>query len=277
MVDCKRLVIIDGHSQIYRALYSRAAAEDSKGSGLVAVRVFFTILSSLLRQLGPDYLVIALDGPRDKLVRRALYPHYKSKRGVLDPHLREQLDTILEICEEIGLPTIEVPGWEADDAIATLVNDYSHDVEVVVVSPDKDLHQILGPNVVIHNPKSGRWMDARVAANKWGVPASQIVEVLCLAGDRTDGVPGARGIGMLRARNLVKKYGTAARAVEYRQQCTPAVCASLEDFDPALGMQLVQLRTDLQLPFELEAMKWNGFQSDLVRSALALEILEGFV
>ncbi len=264
-----RFVIIDGHSQIYRALYSPTASgiRNNQGQVIGGLIAFFKIFDSILEVLKPDYLVVALDGPRIELRRRALFSEYKATRTSLPKEISWQVGEIVKVLRCLKVSTIQVKSWEADDVIASLVDICADpEIEIVVVTRDKDLQQVLQPNVVIYEPTKADWVDQASAKADWGVPAHKIVEVQCLMGDTADNVPGVVGIGKVKATKLVKRFETAQKVWENRKELPLVLCRALDTFDISLGYQLVRLRCDLKICLNSEDLEWSGYSQRALRT-----------
>ena len=265
-----RFVIVDGHSQIYRAIHSPAssAIRNSKGKIVGGIVAFFKIFDSLLDVLKPDYFVVTLDGPREELKRRELFPEYKANRTSLPKEISWQVGEIVKILKGMKVPTLRIKSWEADDAIASLVDICaSPEIEIVIVTRDKDLQQVLQPGVVIYEPITAGWIDHRVAAANWGVAVNQITEVQCLMGDTADNIPGVPGVGKVKATKLIQQYGTARKVWKCREELTPAVRRALDAFDVQLGYNLVEMRRDLSINLDSEQLEWNGYNRHSLRHA----------
>lgn len=214
----KRLFILDGHSLIYRSIFSpapllrSAAGEPTKGPYLLLQSI-----ARLIREWKPiDYLVVACDAQREALLKRVVDPDYKRNRRVSDgddkEEIRKQAHLSMEMLKALKLPLICCPGYEADDIIATLVSRYSRSAECFIVTTDKDLHQLVKSGVHCLNifDRGGFLTTPIEVEERWGVPPTQVADVQTLAGDPTDGVSGVRGIGPKRAARLVAAYGSAA-------------------------------------------------------------------
>jgi len=257
-----RFVIIDGHSQIYRALYSRTASQirDRDGRTIGGIVAFFKIFDSLIDVLKPDYLVVALDGPRKDLVRRELYPNYKASRKKAPDDFGWQVEQIIKALKRLKVPTLKIEGWEADDSIATLCDICATPhVEIVVVTRDKDIEQVLQPGVSIYEPIKGQWVTWKSAQASWGVRIDQIIEVQCLMGDRVDDIPGALGVGKVRATKLIHEYGTAREARRHRADLSPKLCKALGDFDIDLSYRLVRMKRNLKIRLNSSDLEWHGY------------------
>lgn len=265
-----RFVIVDGHSQIYRAIHSPAssAIRNRRGKVVGGIVAFFKIFDSLIDVLKPDYFVVTLDGPREELERRKMFPAYKMNRTSLPKEISWQVGEIVRIIKSLKVATLQIKGHEADDAIASLVDICaSPDIEIVIVTRDKDLQQTLQPNVIIYEPIAADWIDHQIAAANWGVSVDQITEVQCLMGDTADNIPGVPGIGKVKATKLIQEYGTARRVWGYRKEHTPAVRKALDGFDLSLGYKLVEMRRDLRIDLDSEQLEWNGYDRHSLRHA----------
>jgi len=257
--------IIDAHGMIYRAIHRPGKKlRAPSGEPVRGVYTFTNMLLKLVSVRKPDYLVLATDAPRATTFRRRLYDKYKSNRPEgTDKTLFKQVDRCREVAEALGIKTLMVPGFEADDVIASFVDTCASDeVECVVVSSDKDLNQLIGPNCRQYDDMKSLWLDAQVAAKKWGVPPDKIVEVMMLMGDATDGVPGVHGIGEIAAKKAIQRFGTVDALVEaVRRGAAPLNKRQRENLlaaDLKLCRQLVELRRDVPLDVHPSELEFNG-------------------
>jgi len=265
-----RFCIIDGHGMIYRAVYRPGAPLTSpSGEPTRGTYTFIRMMLHLADTQHPDYMVMAMDAPRANTFRRKLYPGYKASRDSLPPQdesVVTQVNRIKELIDLLEIPTIEVDGFEADDVVASMVDVCARDdVLCLVCTSDKDLHQVVGENVVICGP-DGKILDAAAVEQHWGVPPCRVVEVQTLMGDSTDDVPGVPGIGFKRARELIRCYGSVNRVVESRDDLSDSMQRSILATDLTLCRQLVELRTDVPLRVRLEDLEFNGFNMRAARS-----------
>lgn len=249
-----RLVVIDGHSQIYRAVYVRGAPLSSPtGEPTRGTFYFLKMLETLVRRLDPDFLVVALDGDRRRLVRRQIFPQYKQNRGDEIPdEIMLQVKRIKQMISLLGVPTVTAPGWEADDVIATLVKGAKECVRITIVSRDKDLHQLLESGVAMYDPIGGEFTKEADVIERWGVPPDKVAEVQALCGDPTDCVPGVKGIGPGRATKLIKEYGSIEGLVEGLEDLPDKMQENFAAADLDLCLKLVRLVDDLYLEFDPE-------------------------
>ena len=215
----KRLFIVDGHSHLFRAYHAVGYLSTSKGIPSHAVLILSTMLWKLIREEQPDYLAIALDPPGPTF-RDALSADYKATRTAMPDDLVRQLPYVRRLFEALRTPVLEVKGFEADDVLATIVDKAlaQPEIEVVVVSGDKDLLQLVGPRVRVLSV-AGRTgepvlYDEAKVRERWGVEPGQIADVLALMGDSIDNIKGVPGIGEKTAVKLIGQYGSVERLYE---------------------------------------------------------------
>lgn len=267
----KRFYIIDGHSQIHRAFHARMAPLRSpEGEPTKATYVFTRALLKLLREHKPDFIVMACDAGRHKLHRRKVYPDYKADRGPADKDLVVQLARCKQIVHRLGIPVIEAEGWEADDIIATLV-DYVKDIaDVVIISRDKDLMQLVGPNVRMYEPIMSEWVGTTEVYAKWGVVPKRVVEVQVLCGDPGDNVPGIYGIGPKTAAKLIRKYRSVKKVFKNLEDLPTGVQNKIVDCKykkiAKRNRKLVSLCRDVPIGIDARSMRWRGLDLTNVRA-----------
>ncbi|HET7341453.1 MAG TPA: DNA polymerase, partial [Methylomirabilota bacterium] len=213
------LYVVDGHSHIFRAYHAVGYLSTSKGVPSHAVLILSTMLWKLIREERPDYLGITLDPPGPTF-RDKLFTEYKATRTAMPDDLARQLPYVRRLFEALRTPVIEVPGYEADDVLATLVDQalQQPDLDIVVVSGDKDLLQLVRPRVRVLSVlgRTGEkvvYDEARVR-ERWGVEPGQIADVLALMGDAIDNIPGVKGVGEKTAVKLITQFGSVERLYE---------------------------------------------------------------
>ncbi|HEX2440514.1 MAG TPA: DNA polymerase I [Methylomirabilota bacterium] len=215
----KSLYIVDGHSHIFRAYHAVGYLSTSKGVPSHAVLILSTMLWKLVREEQPDYLGITLDPPGPTF-RDAMFAEYKATRTAMPDDLARQLPYVRRLFEAMRTPVVEVAGFEADDVLATLVEQALRhdDLEVVVVSGDKDLLQLVGPRVrvlsVLGRTGERVMYDEAKVRERWGVAPTQIADVLALMGDSIDNIPGVKGVGEKTAVKLITQFGSVERLYE---------------------------------------------------------------
>jgi DNA polymerase-1 len=216
MPDSKRLFLIDGMSNIYRAYYAIRGLSNSRGVPTNAVYGFATTLRRLLTHYQPDYVGVVLDSP-EKTFRHESYEKYKSNRQVMPEDLVTQLGYIERVCAALRVPLIRLPRYEADDIIGTLAVEAARaGLQAVIVSNDKDLCQLVrDPQIIILriDRQGEAWIDEAGVKARLGVRPEQVVDLLGLMGDASDMIPGAPGIGEKGAVQLLEQFGSIEGAL----------------------------------------------------------------
>src|ERR1700743_697222 len=201
------LYLIDGSGFIFRAFHALPPMTRSDGTPVNAVLGFVNMLLKLLTEFGVARIAVIFDAKEENF-RNDIYPLYKANRDAPPPEVVPQFGLIREATEAFCLPSIELAGYEADDLIATYARcAVERGEEVVVVSSDKDLMQLVRPGVAMFDPMKSKPIGPEEVFEKFGVTPDKVVEVQALAGDSTDNVPGVRGIGIKTAAELIGQYG----------------------------------------------------------------------
>ncbi len=220
MAESPRLFLVDAFGLIFRAFYGRARAavpsmRTTGGLPTEAVYVFTTMMRKLLRDHNPQHVAVAWEG-EGPTFRDEEFEAYKANRDEMPSELAQQLPYIRKVLEAMRLPIVEHPGYEADDAIGSLARQAAeHDVDVFVVSSDKDLMQLVGGRVLFLNPMKGDQIYDEAGVKEFlGVGPRQVIDLLALKGDSVDNIPGAPGIGDKGAKQLIEEYGSVEGAIE---------------------------------------------------------------
>jgi DNA polymerase-1 len=251
------LCIIDGHSQIHRAFHGDGPDLTSpSGEPTKATYIFCRTLFRIIRKIHPTYLIVAMDSNRDSLIRRQKFPGYKANRPPMDPALRKQIKRIREILEAMEICILQEDGYEADDIIATIIDSVAgvEDLEIVIVSRDKDLHQLLGPGITLFDPMDDSTLTQEDVRAKWEVEIDQLIDLQALAGDSSDGIPGVPGIGIKTAGKLLRKYGSLDNLLDHLQEIPQKPRESILSVDLELMRDLVTL--DRSVPLDLDPDLW---------------------
>ncbi|OQY98635.1 MAG: DNA polymerase I [Candidatus Brocadia sp. UTAMX2] len=205
----ERFFIIDGHSQCYQAFYAiTARLTTPDGKPVNAVYGFTRMLQKLLREYQPEYIAVVFD-TKGITHRHSSYREYKANRKPTPDELQAQIPLIYKIVRAFNIPVYAVKGCEADDIIGTLVTLLSDKpIEVVIVTADKDMEQLLNVKVKILHAKKGMMIDQESLFKEKGIRPEQVVDVLALSGDTADNIPGVPGIGNKTALELIQKWGS---------------------------------------------------------------------
>jgi DNA polymerase I len=251
------LTLIDGSGFIFRAYHALPPLTRADGTPVGAVLGFCNMLVRLRETHQGSQIAVIFDAAR-KTFRNDIYPDYKAHRPPAPDDLVPQFALVREAAEAFGLPAIESLGYEADDLIASYARaGVEAGMEVVIVSSDKDLMQLIRPGVSLWDAMKNKAIGDAEVFEKFGVPPDKVVDVQSLAGDSTDNVPGVPGIGVKTAAQLITDFGDLdsllARAGEIPQ---PKRRQSLIDFaDQArISRRLVQLDAAAPLPLPLDSL-----------------------
>ena len=219
-----RLFLIDTFGLIFRAFYGRARSgaplmRTSAGLPTEAVYIFNNMMRKLIETHRPDYLAAVWEGAGPTF-RDEIFEDYKANRDETPDDLLLQLPYVERLLESINIPVLSCDGYEADDVIGTLAKQAAgHNIEVYVISSDKDLTQLVNDHVYMLDPMKGNLLyNADKVKEVQGVAPEQIVDLLALKGDSVDNIPGAPGIGDKGARNLIAAYGGVEGAIEHADE-----------------------------------------------------------
>jgi len=258
----KSFYIIDGHAQIFRAFYAPFRELSSPtGEPTKATYVFTQMLLNLIAQRKPEYLAMVIDSGDEYVFRKEIYSDYKANRQATPVDLEPQERRILEIVKDAGIPVFAKRGFEADDLIATMARKLcDQDWDIVVVSKDKDLRQLINDCTRMYDVQSDTFTDAARMETDCGYGPNDAIEVQTLMGDNIDNVPGIPGVGEKTAAKLVKKYGRAEAVLEHLDELTPKLRENFEKnghFIPTTR-KLVTLKNDVEFEFDPEQCKFFG-------------------
>jgi DNA polymerase-1 len=253
--------IVDGHSHLFRAYHAVGYLSTSKGIPSHAVLILSTMLWKLIREEQPDYLGVAWDPPGPTF-RDNLFAEYKATRTAMPNDLVQQLPYVRRLLEALRVPALEVPGFEADDVLATLVERASAPgVEITIVSGDKDLLQLVGPGVraisVLGRTGERVVYDEAKVRERWGVAPVQIPDVLALMGDAIDNIPGVKGVGEKTAVKLISQFGSVDRLYENISLVPGKLRETLatQRRQAMLSRELAVLSRSVPFTFDLEAFR----------------------
>ena len=262
-----KLFLIDGHSLVFKMYYAflRRPMINSKGADMSILYGFTKYLLELLEREKPSHVAVAFDPPGGTF-RNQLFPAYKGTRPPTPQLVIEALEPLTELVQAMNIPVVMIPGFEADDVLGSLaVQNASEQLDVYMVTPDKDYGQLIGPHSFQYKPgKSGSdaevWGTAELCA-KWGISEpAQVIDMLAICGDTADNVPGVNGVGEVGAAKLIAKYGTLENIYAHLGELTARQQAQFEEARPhmALSKTLVTIKTDIQLPVSLADMRYTG-------------------
>jgi DNA polymerase-1 len=254
----KTLYLIDGSAYIYRAFFALPALNNSKGLQTNAVYGFTTTLLKILRERQPDGLVVAFD-EKGPTLRHQEFKEYKAQRPPMPEGMSVQIPYIHRVVEALNIPAVRQAGYEADDLIGTLARKAEQaGYDVVIVTGDKDMFQLLTPHVRIYDPVKDKWSGEAECRERFGVEPARVVEVMGLMGDSTDNIPGVKGIGEKTAMKLIEQFGTIDELLRRVDEVSPPRTKAMlmEQADNArLSRKLATI--DVDSPVELDAATFH--------------------
>ncbi len=216
----EELYLIDGSSYIYRAYHATGTLSNSKGFPTGAIFGFTNMLVKTLRDRRPKYVAVVFDS-RGPTFRNEKYSEYKANRPPMPEDLGVQIPRIHEVVDAYSLPSLSVPGFEADDIIATLTEQArERGWNVVIVSGDKDLMQLVGEGVQMWDPQRDAVYDPEGVRKKFGVGPDRLTDLLSLMGDSSDNIPGVPGVGQKTAAGLLEQFGSLEGVYENLDKIT---------------------------------------------------------
>ena len=259
--------LIDGYALLYRSHFAliRNPLINTKGQHTSALYGFTNTLLKLIKEDSPDYIVAVFDG-KEKTFRHKMYPEYKATREKMPEELRSQLSILWDLVESFNIKSLLVNGFEADDIIGTLaILGKKNNLNCKIISGDKDFMQLVDSNIKLHSPgKNGATIiyGPDEVKKKWGVPPSQIVDLLGLMGDSSDNVPGVRGVGVKTAVKLLEKYGSFEKILENADDIdNKKIRDSLKNESELayLSKKLVTIKTDMDLDVDFKDLRLKEF------------------
>lgn len=255
----QKLYLLDGSSYIYRAYYGIRDLATSQGIQTNAVFGFTRMLLSLLQENRPDYVAVVFDPPREDTFRREIYPAYKAHRDAMPEDLVPQIPYIVKLLDALNIPALKAPGFEADDVIATLARRFAADgIAVTIVSGDKDLLQVVDERISLLDTMKDKRFGPQEVLERFGVPPELVTDVLGLAGDAADNIPGVPGIGEKTAAQLVKKFGSLEGVLQWISLVdgkTRRERLRLHGDQARLSKRLATVCYDVPLSIALDALK----------------------
>ena len=268
----ERFFILDGPGFLFRAYHAIPFLSTSRGVPSHAVFGMSTMLWKLLREDTPDYFAVAWDPPGPTF-REEKFAAYKETRAPTPDDLRTQIPYVKTLFEALHLPVLEVPGFEADDVLGTVV-ERTRDlpIELVLVTSDKDMLQLVSPRVRVFST-TGRGgdrviFDEAAVKAKWGVEPAQIPDILALMGDSIDNIPGVPGVGEKTAAKLIGQFGSVERLYENLSLVPGKLRETLavNRKQALLSRELATVSTRVPIAVELEAFRRREPDWDRLRA-----------
>src|SRR4051812_46551287 len=268
-----RLMLLDSNSLIYRAYFAliQTPLTTSKGQLVNAVFGFWSIVLRGFQDVKPDYVIAAFDVSAPTF-RRELYSDYKATRRAMPDDLKDQFPIVRQIIAAFGIPVYEVPGFEADDVIATLVTQAeARGIDTTIVSGDLDLLQLVTDLTTVMTTRGGvqqtTFYDPARIQERYGLSAAQMVDFKALKGDATDNIPGIPGVGEKTAATVLQRFGTLdelyGRIDEVQPEKLRAKLAEYRD-DVFRWRTLVTVRADVPVDLDLDPARLGDYDRNEV-------------
>ncbi len=264
-----KLFLLDAYALIYRSYYAfiKSPRINSKGQNTSAIFGFVNTLHELLRQENPTHIAVAFD-PAGKTFRHEMYEQYKAQREETPEDIKLAVPYIKSIIEAYNIKLVEVPGYEADDAIGTIAKQAENEgFEVYMMTPDKDYGQLTSQKVKIYKPKYGdsgfEVLDADAVMSKYALAKPvQMIDYLGLMGDASDNIPGCPGVGPKTAQKLLAEYESIEGIYQNIHLLKGSIKTKLEDNKEQVlfSKLLATIKTDVPINFvadEFSRKEWN--------------------
>jgi len=271
----ERLFLIDSFGFIFRAYHARASTgappmRTTTGQSTEAIYIFNNMLRKLAKSFSPPYIAAIFESSAPT-IRSQEFAEYKANRVETPPDLLDQIPHVRRVLDAMRIPIIQYDGYEADDVIGTLARrGEAAGVDVVIVSSDKDMLQLVTERVSMLNPaKDDEWYDPAKVKEFLGVAPAQVADLFALKGDAIDNIPGAPGIGDKGARDLIERFGSVEAAMERAAEVERKMYReSLQNNVDRIRMskRLATIATDVPVPFDLESMKAQPYDLPVLKA-----------
>jgi len=270
----KRLVLIDANSLIYRAYHALPPLTTKKAEPVNAVYGFLLVFLKAIREFQPDFIAACFDSPGPTF-RHKKFKEYKAKRPPIPKDLVSQIPKVKEVLSAFGVPIFEKKGFEADDLIGAISKITPPDTEVIILSGDMDILQLINSRTRVFLLKRGikntHLYDQNMVKEEYGISPSQIVDFKALRGDPSDNIPGVAGIGEKTAIDLLKRFGNlenlykeleenSEKAKEIRQKTRGLLLRHKKD--AFLSKDLAKIKKDIPLRIGLEECSFEKYNRE---------------
>ncbi|HHU03453.1 MAG TPA: DNA polymerase I [Fastidiosipila sp.] len=285
MPNKELLLLVDTNSLMNRAYYALAGRSNMKapdGTPTGALYPFLNMIFQYLDMYKPKYMAAAFDLPGETFRHRE-YEEYKAGRRPMPDDLALQFPIARDLLDALGFVTVAVEEYEADDVIGTLAREGEEaDLDVIILSGDRDLFQLIGPRTYVQflsssksGPQSQQITDQKLLED-YGVTAGQWVDVKALMGDSSDNIPGIKGVGEKTALKLIKEYGSAAEVFKHLDEQKGALKKNLEAGrdDAVTSYKLCQIEREVEIPEKMNPLLKSGqdFRDNKVLAGLFLQL-----
>lgn len=268
----KKLVLIDGNALMHRAYHAMPGLTNTQGEPVGAVYGFFGMLLNVIQDQKPDHFIVCFDRSKPT-VRQSMYAGYHAHRPSMESDLTEQVSVIDDILEKSNITISSAEGYEGDDVIGTYATQAQEekDLEVVVVTGDRDMLQLVSDRVKILMTVTGitktMLYDAQAVEEKYGVTPAQFIDYKALIGDPSDGYPGITGIGPKTASSLLQQFGTFENLYHNIQNVPEKVGVKLatDAEQGALAKKLAAIITDAPVHLEIDKCRVEDIDFETMR------------
>lgn len=273
-----KLFLLDGMALVYRAHFAffRNPIITSKGVNTSAVYGFANTLLDIMENHDASHIGVAFD-TQEPTERHTLYPDYKAQREAMPEELAGAIPYVKELCKALGIPVLELDGYEADDIIGTIAHqaDQRGDIHTYMVTPDKDFAQLVSQTTTMWKPgRQGgnhELIDVSAVQNQWNVEQpQQVIDILGLWGDASDNIPGVPGIGEKTAKKLIAQYGSIEKLLSSTDQLKGKQRENLEQFaDQArLSKKLATIILDVPIDVTWDDLVLGGRDESRIKNLL---------
>ena len=259
-----KIFLIDGHALVFKMYYAfiRKPMINSKGADMSILFGFTKYVLELIEREQPDYLAVAFDPPGGTF-RNQMYSEYKANRAETPQLVIDALEPLRELCEAMNIPTLMIPGFEADDVIGSMAKRCAREgLDVYMVTPDKDYGQLIGEHIWQYKPGKGGGDNEIIGVSeikaRYGIQSpSQVIDMLTICGDTSDNVPGVKGVGEVGAGKLVAKYGSVQGIYDHLDELSPRQQGMFEEAKDHIDLsrELVTIKTDIDVDVTTEDMR----------------------
>ncbi len=250
--------LIDGTSYAYRAFYAIRELSTSRGVPTNAIYGFINMLLKIIKDKKPDGIAIFFDSPVPT-ERHRIFEEYKAQRPETPRGLVEQMPSIRKLISALNIKVFEMPGYEADDSIGSVAKDLaSKGIDVLIVTADKDMLQLIGNSIKIYDPVREGILDERYVRERFGVDPERIPEVMALMGDTIDNIPGVKGIGEKTAKELLSGFRNLEELLSNVNSIKKEKLKKLisENVDMVkLSQRLATINTSVPIDVDIEELK----------------------
>jgi DNA polymerase I len=264
-VTARKLILVDGSGYLYRAFHALPPLSNSKGEPTGAILGVLNMLNKMIKEESPDRIAVVFDAP-GRTFRDDLFEQYKAHRPAMPDDLRSQIQPLYDTVAAMGLALLRVPGVEADDVIGTLAKQgAASGYQVLISTGDKDMAQLVGPNVGLINTMSNTRLDRAGVKAKFDVFPEQIVDYLALVGDSSDNIPGITGVGPKTAAKWLSQYQTLDELVARAADIGGKVGENLRNELEMLELSRKLATIDTKLTLDVTADELAGGVPDVAR------------